>query len=202
MAKIDKFTTALVALLPKGDAWPRHPGSVQVSTVRGVAASLVELDDLIDDAPQQWQPGTTVTRLAEWEQAVGLPDVTSRDVTDYEARRADVLARLRGVDLAYEDSSPAALGAIQDELERAGFVVTLTYNLPSRVGDPVGTRLGALDGHLWLIVTSPAATYIPSRVGDPVGTRLGVWDGLDGPRLQAILERVLPARFSYSMIIP
>ncbi len=195
MSATDKFTQALMAALPEGDAWTKHPGSVQVAVVRGFAAAFAALDEHTADAPVQWLPQSTVTRLGEWERAVGLPDGTSRDVASYESRRADVLARLRGVDLAYDDSSPAALAAIEDELERAGFTADLSYCLPARVSTArCGDRLGGELCVLWVSV--PGAVFTPARIGAVCGNRLGTFN-IDAKRLQALLERIIPARFEY-----
>jgi hypothetical protein len=54
----------------------------------------------------------TETRLDEWEEATGLPDDVSATTSRCGAARP-VLARLRGPQGAYSDSSPACLGALE-----------------------------------------------------------------------------------------
>lgn len=71
---MEKFFQALAALLPTGFAWPRDAGSTLMRVIRGLAATFSEHHDFTTEAVRQWQPGTTVNRLAEWEEATGLPD--------------------------------------------------------------------------------------------------------------------------------
>ena len=71
---MEKFFQALAALLPTGFAWPREAGSTLMRVIRGLAASFNEHHDFTTEAVRQWQPATTVNRLAEWEDATGLPD--------------------------------------------------------------------------------------------------------------------------------
>ena len=71
---MEKFFQALAALLPTGFAWPREAGSTLMRVIRGLAASFNEHHDFTLEAVRQWQPATTVNRLAEWEEATGLPD--------------------------------------------------------------------------------------------------------------------------------
>lgn len=71
---MDKFFQALAALLPTGFAWPRDSNSVLMRVIRGLAGSFSELHDFCAATVKQWQPATTINRLAEWEEATGLPD--------------------------------------------------------------------------------------------------------------------------------
>lgn len=71
---MEKFFQTLAALLPTGFAWPRDAGSTLMRVIRALAASFSEHHDVTTEAVRQWQPATTVNRLAEWEEATGLPD--------------------------------------------------------------------------------------------------------------------------------
>ncbi len=71
---MDKFFQALSALLPTGFAWPRDSSSVLMRVIRGLAGSFSELHEFCAATVKQWQPATTINRLAEWEEATGLPD--------------------------------------------------------------------------------------------------------------------------------
>jgi len=71
---MDKFLQALAYLLPTGFAWPRDPDSTLMRVLRGLAGLFDEFHQFTAATVRQWQPATTVTRLAEWEEATGLPD--------------------------------------------------------------------------------------------------------------------------------
>lgn len=191
----DRFTQALAYLLPQGFAWPRSPASVLMRTVRGIAGSLDELHRFTSATVAGWQPHTT-TRLAEWEEATGLPDdcFASDDTT----RRQMLLMRLRGPELPYEDSSPAAPDVLAALCASVGYPATVAYNTPLRVGMRVGSHMGRLDGELYVTAALPAGRM---RVGTAkVGDRL-IYGTKTGSDLACLLQRVVPARFHINLIL-
>lgn len=195
---MDKFAQALSYLLPTGFAWPRDPNSVLMRVLRGLAASLAQLHRWSNLTVRHWQPATT-TRLAEWEAACGLPDACLGADQTETLRRTVLLARLRGPQRAYFDSSPAALGAIELLCQDLGFIVKLDYFTPFRVGrNKVGDRLGKLDGLISVRIDGLVRT--PMRVGTArAGDRLATYN-LDIAPLECLLQRLLPARFSLNFI--
>lgn len=193
---MDRFLQALAYLLPQGFAWPRDPDSTLMRVLRAVAGAFDELHQFIEQTVREWQPASTVTRLAEWEEATGLPDACFGADQDVATRRKLLLMRLRGVPLPLEDSSPAAPAVIEALCLDVGYVATVAYNKPLRCGHRVGRRLGRLDGELYVTVTLPGSRM---RMGDPVGSRL-----ISGPtahELKCLLERMLPARYRLNMIL-
>jgi uncharacterized protein YmfQ (DUF2313 family) len=195
---MNKFWQALAALLPTGFAWPRDPNSTLMRVVKAKAEGLGQLHEFTRMTADQWQPHQAVTRLAEWEEATSLPDACFGTDQDMAMRRKLLLARLRGPELAYPDSSPASPGAIVAICAWLGYpLVTVAYNTPFRCGMRVGRRLGALDGKLWITVTIQSA---PFRVGvSRVGDRL-LQGTLNGGELACYLQRVVPARYSVNVI--
>lgn len=196
---MDKFTESLSGLLPTGYAWPREVGSVLMSVLGGVAEAFVEHHANVHAVVDQWQPHTTVARLAEWEVSTGLPDPCFGTDQSVALRHKNLLMRLRPLDLPYEDSSPAAPGVIADMCAELGYAgVTVSYNLPFRVGrNRVGDRLGALDGVLNVRVPTTSTPFRVgvNRVGDRLIERVGI-----GPELACYLNRELPARFQINVI--
>lgn len=194
---MNKFWQALASLLPTGFAWPRDPNSVLMRFIRSIAVVLHEHNEFVNLTALQWQPHQTVTRLAEWEEATGLPDACFGLNQTEATRRKLLLARLRGPVLAYDDSSPASPGALVAICAWLGYQATVRYNTPFRCGMRVGQRLGQLDGKLWITVTILST---PFRVGvSHVGDRL--LDGtLNGGELACYLQRVVPARYSVNVI--
>lgn len=191
---MEKFLQALAYLLPTGFAWPRDPSSTLMRVLRGVAGAFDELHRFTLECVRQWQPHTAVTRLAEWEEAVGLPDPCFGPEQTPALRRSLLLARLRSQELAYSDSSPAATGSIEAMCAALGYTVEVFYNLPFRVGaNRVGDRLGALNGVLHVRVT---VAVEPFRVGlNRVGDRL-VRTAQDLGPLECYLRRIVPARYA------
>jgi uncharacterized protein YmfQ (DUF2313 family) len=196
---MDKFSQAFSALLPRGYAWPRDPDSVLMRMMDGVSASHRDLYEFTHSTAQQWLPQHTGTRLAEWEAATGLPDLCFGFSQTVESRQAMLLGRLRGVQLQYGDSCPGAPGAIVAAIAELGFASTVVYNKPARVGlGRVGTRLGALDGRLYITVTlgvPPAPFRVGlARVGTPLVDRTE-----QGPLISCYLKRIVPARFEINL---
>lgn len=159
----NKFWQSLVALLPTGFAWPRDPSSTLMRVFRGFAVALAEHHAFAQSTALDWLPHRTVTRLAEWEEACGLPcDCLGTEQT-VDLRQGMLLATLRGASLTYLNSSPAAPGAIVGLAAGMGYQARVVYNTPMRVGlGLVGQPLGSLDGVLQVVVTVPQQ---PMRVG-------------------------------------
>lgn len=195
---MDKFYQALASLLPSGFAWPRDPNSVWMRLVAAMAAALAELHDFTHQAVREWLPQSTRTRLPEWEAATALPDPCFGATQTTEERRARLLARLRGPQGFYTDSSPAAPGAIAQICANMGFAAQVQYNTPFRCGrDRVGRRLGLLNGKLYIVLT---VQNTPFRCGrNRVGERL-VTRPPGTQELACALEKYIPARFSLNLI--
>lgn len=194
---MEKFWQALAALLPTGYAWPRDPNSTLMRVIKALAHGFHELHEFSRMTVFQWQPHQTVTRLAEWEEATGLPDACFGVSQDMATRRKLLLARLRGLALDYTDSSPISPGGLEVICAWLGYQAVVRYNTPFRCGMRVGRRLGSLDGKLWVTVTIQSTRF---RVGvSRVGERLRSGT-LNGGELACYLQRVVPARYSVNVI--
>jgi len=194
-----RFTQALAALLPQGFAWPRDPASVWMRVLSGVAALFEEHHDWVQQATREWLPHATHTRLEEWEEATGLPDPCFGPTQTYAARQARLVARLRGPSGAYDDSSPAAPGAMTALIGTLGYVATVQHNTRFRCHrDRCGGRLGRTDGVLHLFIAG--VTSQPLRVGaGRAGARLITRPPEIG-EMTCALEHFLPARFELDVI--
>ncbi|MFT4191682.1 MAG: DUF2313 domain-containing protein [Comamonas sp.] len=198
-----KFAQALAYLLPTGFAWPRHAESVLMRVIDGLAGAFEELHGWTGATVHQWQParwqdGEPATRLAEWEAALGLPDRCMGANQSEAIRRQQVLTRLQGTVLPYENSSPAAPEVIKALCASLGYTATVAYNTPFRAGHRVGRALGALDGQLYITVTLPGGRF---RAGaHAVGQRLLLGDQV-AHDLRCLLRRFVPARFAIHLIL-
>jgi len=132
------FASALSALMPRGLAWPRDPGSVMGKAIaalaplwsRHVAANNYLLVDAF--------PATAVELLPEWEAALGLPDPCAGESPSLEQRQAHVVARLT-------NSGGQSIPYFIAYAQTLGYTVTTTEFAPfragqSRAGDPTGTQ--------------------------------------------------------------
>ena len=178
-----RFTQALSYLLPSGFAWPRDPASVLMRTLQGVAATFEELDDWVRQAVAEWMPHSTRTRLAEWEEATGLPDPCFGTDQSTSARQQALLVRLRGGGRVFDDSSPACPESIKAVCTGLGADVSVAVNYPFRVGDRVGQRLGR-NGILHI-------TLLGSYTTEAAEALL--------LRMSCVLERVVPARYTIDL---
>ena len=114
---MEKFFQTLAALLPTGFAWPRDAGSTLMRVIRALAASFNEHHDVTTEAVRQWQPATTVNRLAEWEEATGLPDACFAPPLEllqpgrYAVDAARIASSTRATPATYLDATGALLTA-------------------------------------------------------------------------------------------
>ncbi len=196
---MDKFTQALAQLWPQGFAFPRDEGSTVMRVTHGLAAALQDFHDWAEETVFDWMPHLAVARLAEWEDACGLPDACFGTTQDMATRRKLLLMRLQPLPSVHDDSSPASPATLAAICEQIGFEgITFAYNTPFRVGrDRVGRRLGALNGKLWVFIPSVST---PFRVGrSRVGDRL-IERTTDFTPLECYLKRIVPARFEINTV--
>lgn len=194
-----QFYQSLTYLVPTGFAWPRDPSTTLMRTLRGVAGSFSELHDWTLGTAADWLPHRTRNRLAEWEQATGLPDACFGPLQSQDDRQSRLLARLRGWSGAYTDSSPASPGAIEAFLTNMGYPGTARYNTPFRVGrDRVSRRLGVLDGRLHVMVP---VSSTPFRVGINRASDRLVKRQVSIAEMVCALERRIPARYQLNVIL-
>lgn len=195
---MDKFQQSLAQLLPQGYAWPRDPRSTLMRLLGGVAGSFAELDKVTTQTTVEWLPQKTKARLADWEEAVGLPDQCFGADQSVEARRGRVLSRLRGPSGFYADSSPASLGALEAICANLGYPAQASYNHPFRCGrDRVGRRLGQLDGKLYVRMTVQSVPFRVSR--NRVGDRL-ISRPVEVGEMACYLKNYAPARYQLNVI--
>lgn len=185
----DAYATQLFALLPKGEIWPKEPGSFLGAFFGALAAIYTtahnRLVELIDEA----DPRSTVQLLEDWERVLGLPDPCTPDdgTLTLQVRRARVVQKLS----LGGGQSPAFYVALAALI---GYAITLDEPRPficglSQCGDPVGGTY--TDRHYWRVrVPEPRTTYFRTGVSR-CGERLGLIDRAED--LECILEEAKPA---------
>lgn len=103
----------LLALLPRGLAWSRVPGSRLASFFRACAVELGRVDSASHFLIDEIHPLTSIAALEDWERVLGLPDECLPSGNSLQERRTAVLARLRDQgrqDLAYWYDLAVTLG--------------------------------------------------------------------------------------------
>ena len=130
----DDYAEAYLALLPTGQAWPRHPLSTLVLTAYGLCQYWGFVDSRAADLLEiESDPRLTVELLPDWERAWGLPDPCVQTPQGIVARRQALLMKmtmLGGQSRQFYTDVAAGLG----------YNITITEYLPyqcgiSRVGD-------------------------------------------------------------------
>ena len=69
------YLSQLIGLLPPGDALAREPGSVLERLLSVPAAELARVDGRVEALLLESDPARTTEMLADWERALGLPDI-------------------------------------------------------------------------------------------------------------------------------
>lgn len=181
----DDYAAAMLALLPRGRAWPKRADSVLARTIGALAPAYARnharANALLVDA----FPATCSGLLPEWEASLGLPDMCSGPAATTDARRAEVVAKLAqrgGQSVAYFTAVAARLGySVRVEMfapARAGVM---------RAGD---AALGPAWAHTWRVV-APAQSVRRFRAGaGTAGEPLAVWGNAP---LECTLARIKPA---------
>lgn len=188
------FVTALVNLLPNGEAWDKQPNSPMVQTLTPYLETSARLSlratNLIVDA----FPPTTVELLHEWEESLGLPDPCQGIGPSVEARRAQVVARFLG-------GGGQSIPFLISYALNLGYTITITEFGTfragwSRAGDPLNDERWAYA--LQINAVLDEITYFragQSAAGDPLAT----WSNAV---LECELRRIAPAEailiFAYS----
>lgn len=144
----------LLALLPKGPAWPREPGTVLYAQLENFSEELARINLRIIDLISEADPRTTRELLPDWERVAGLPDpCVVNDSQTVEQRQIALTTKLtlRGdqsrqyfIDLAAGMGYPDATieeflpmtcnDTCNDALYSEGDIWTWQINLPSDGG--------------------------------------------------------------------
>jgi uncharacterized protein YmfQ (DUF2313 family) len=91
----DAYAGALLALLPKGQAWPKSDGTTLTLTIDGLAQYWGFVDSRAADLlERESDPRYTVELLPDWEAAWGLPDPCLSEPLTMGERRTMLLQRM------------------------------------------------------------------------------------------------------------
>jgi len=144
----------LLALLPKGPAWPREGDTILYAQLSNFADELARVNARVIDLVNEADPRTTYELLTDWERVAGLPDpCVDSDTLTIEQRQIALTTKitLRGdqsrryfIEMAAGMGYPGATideyrpmtcnDTCNDALWSAGDIFTWQINLPSDGG--------------------------------------------------------------------
>lgn len=186
------FTNAMLALLPRGAAWPREPDSVPAQVLGALAPTYARQAarsfNLLADA----FPTTAFELLPEWEATVGLPDPCTPLNPSLAQRVAAVAAKVAsggGQSTAYFTAVAAAMGMEITVSTFMPFSADQDCDQPDY--DPSWI-------YAWQVATPAVATHYfdadASVADDPLET-------FDGPQLQCRLQQIAPAHTTLIFVV-
>lgn len=122
------YRDQFAALLPRGLAWLRAPGSNMIAALYGMSEEFARIDGRVDRLVEESHPGSALELLADWERVAGLPDNCLPVTGSVNERQRRVLAKITsigGQSRSYFIELAATLGVSIDIDEfrpmRAGF---------------------------------------------------------------------------------
>lgn len=166
------YVDALLALRPRGRAWPQDPTSTQHEVLGGVALSLEQLDADASGLLDTSLPGSISPMLPEWEATLGLPDPCLGGTPSFATRAAQVAAR-------FTTQGGLSRQRYIDFAASLGFDITITTYSPFRIGRTPIDNANAIGSPDWYFVW-----------GVTVTTNHG---GLSPDVLMCELQRIKPA---------
>jgi uncharacterized protein YmfQ (DUF2313 family) len=179
----DDYKRQLQALLPRGAAWTREPGSVLAELLGAWGDEYARIDARADVLREEADPRTANQLLTDWERVAGLPDpcIVSEQTTPQ--RRFALLAKLTNAG----GQSKAYFIAL---LLGLGFVVTIDEFLEHTVDDDNDHQLYGADwAYAWQI-NAPLVSYFELSVDDTAGDPLAYWSN---EQLECVVNRLKPA---------
>ena len=179
------YQNAMLALLPRGRAWAREPGSLMAQLLLALAPTYARQNQSCAALLADAFPVAPVQLLPEWEATLGLPDPCAGVQPTVQARQAQVAARF----IAQGGQSVPYFTAFAANL---GYTVTVTEFAPFRCG--INTCGQPLNGSAWAFaweVNDPTFTISTFECGrDGCGEALRWWGNTV---LQCELRRIAPA---------
>lgn len=193
------YAEQLGALLPRGRAWLRAPGSVMLQVLEGIAEEFARADRRVAALADEADPRTALELLPEWERVAGLPDQclpVTGTITERQRRVARKISGLGGQSRAFFIELAAQLG----------IAITIEEFRPFTAGMRSGSRCYSTGWrYVWLVIVPPfseggfTVTNERFRAGQSrAGDRLRSFSVQE---LECVIRRAAPAHtrvlFSY-----
>lgn len=178
------YLGALLALLPRGRAWPRDADAPQVQALAGLAPSLARVNGRANQLLVDAFPGTTYELLQEWESTLGLPDPCIGTDGSYQQRLSLVTSRFAG-------QGGQSVSYYTAVAKSVGYDISIQQFHQYTVTDDCSMGLCGADwNHAWSVISAASDGTHVRNVNDDVGTALASWGN---PVLECLMTRYKPA---------
>ena len=153
------FLSAIQALLPRGQVWPRDQDAVQTKALAGLAPSYERNTSRANYLLADSFPATAYELLPEWESTLGLPDPCAGPAPTIAQRRAQIIARLGG-------GGSVSIQSLTAFAESLGYTVTITQYVQARAGMlQAGDPCNGYDWNFAWKITAPLASLKIATAG-------------------------------------
>lgn len=190
---VAQYLNVLLALLPKGDAWPTDLDSDMAGLMHGIAEEFARIDSRCTDVINESNPSMSAELLNEWEEQLGLPLPCVPAAQTLIERKAAVMQMYRafgGQSRQFFIELAAALG----------YTITIHEFTPLLAGFVAGDEASGEDWAYTWQVNAPETTVKHFTVGTSgAGEALATWGN---EALECSIKRLVHAhrivQFSYS----
>ena len=168
---VDDFIAIMLALLPRGAAWPTSADSQMADLLYAAAVEFADIDLRNEKLLKEMSPWTCSELLLEWESDYGLPEkCTTYQQTTTERRNVliEKFSRIGSQSHQFFIDSAAALG----------FSITITeydVNNPGPQTEYQGLSLNGDDWNFVYQINAPATTIVRKECGTACGEPLSTW---------------------------
>lgn len=155
MAVDTEYRDAMLHLLPRGKAWPRHPDSDMAKFLLALSKELVRVEQRVQQLMRERNPATTVEMLNEWLNDWDVPGPNVAGDIGTSRLRDLLIAKIQSIGWQSRQY-------FLDLASSLGFTVTIEEYTEADPG-PIGYT-GDEWNFIWKI-TAPATDITPARFG-------------------------------------
>lgn len=116
---VGSYARQLRALFPRGAAWRTDKDAKLTLFIAAMAGEFYRIHQRVEALLREMNPRTTVEMLADWEEALGLPDPCVTDAQTEQQRRTAILLKLTTIGAQNKQF-------YIDLAARLGFEITIT----------------------------------------------------------------------------
>jgi len=202
MSSIDKYTSLIKNLLPKGKLWKPQVQPVFNQYLRALAEEFCRVEQRVLDMLFEADPRQTLELLEDWQRLLGLPDSCTFETLDLNELREQIVQKLTnvgGLSANFYEFIGEQLGhdiTVEDYLNfRAGFSkagdpLTNYFNEHFVAGSPAGEFLTNIGWKFYFKVEMPVTAAEVFEAGDVAGTPLREFTN---PLIECTMMRLKPA---------
>lgn len=165
---VEHYQQALLAHLPKGDAWPRDLDSELGKMMCGAAEEFTRIEKRSEDLLNESHPSQVFELFDETEKQYGLPDHCLGDDPAFQKRRATLIQKYQMLGGQSREFFIAVAAAL-------GYAITITEYQERLCGDQFGDEFGAPDCNFIWQVNAQQTNYSERYCGDSFGSPYRAW---------------------------